>query len=128
MNNGYGGHLNDHKKTETKRDNSAENIKEREKGTHSQEIELALTQLQKEILKVGRNFNVLISEVTGDPPENYLEDEATNKAQNIEKSVQVPLLTVLQESPDQLRYMSQKVEEIGKRIEYLRGILTGTLS
>ncbi len=126
MNNGYHDHL-DPKKTE-KRSHPAESIKEREKGTHSQEIELALTQLQKEILKVGRNFNVLISEVTGDPPENYLEDEKSDKNQNIEKSVQIPLLVVLQESPDQLRSMSQKLMEINKRIEYLRGILTGNLS
>ncbi len=125
MNNGYGV---TYKKTETKRDNSAESIKEREKGTHSQEIELALTQLQVDILKVGRNFNVLISEVTGDPPEDYLDDEKTDKIQGVKESVQIPLLAVLQESPDQLRSMSQRLTEIDKRIEYLRGILTGNLS
>ncbi len=101
--------------------------KEREKGTHSQEIELALTQLQETILRVGRNFNVLISDITGDPPENYLEDKKDDKERGLRDSDQIPLLVVLQESPDQLRFMSQKLMEIDKRIEYLRGLLTGTL-
>lgn len=103
-----------------------ENIKEREKGTHSQEMELALTQLQETILKVGRNFNTLISDITGDPPENFLEDEKGYEDRGKEP-VQIPLLVILRESPDQLRSMTQKLTEIDKRIEYLRGLLTGTL-
>ncbi len=109
-------------------DRTTDAVKERERGTHSQEIELALTQVQETISRVGRNFNVLISDITGDPPENYLEDEKTDKDRGTRDPVQIPLLVVLQESPDQLRSMTQKLTEIDKRIEYLRGLLTGTLT
>lgn len=102
-----------------------EAMKSREKGTHSQEIELALTQLQEHILGVEKNFNVLVTDITGDPPEDQIR---TYKQDTIKESVQVPLLVVLQETPDQLRFMTQKLLDIDKRIEYLRGVLTGNLS
>ncbi len=92
-------------------------MKEREKGTHSQEIELALTQLQEKILRVDENFNSLISDITGDPPEKYLEDEKRNKERGKE-SVQLPLLVVLREAPDQLRSMSQKLTEMKNKFNF----------
>lgn len=99
-------------------------LTERQKGTHSQEIELALTQLQETMMRVAKNFNVLISDLTGEPPEEYLGDKISDKDRGKE-SVQVPLLAVLQQTPDQLRFMTQRIMEIDKRIEYLRGLLIG---
>ena len=113
--------------TKTERcDGSDEKMKERERGTHSQEIELALIHLQEAILRIGKNINALISEVTGDPPENYLEDEKTDEDRGKEY-VQIPLLVLLQTAPNQLRSLSQRLMEIDKRVEYLRGILDGSL-
>jgi hypothetical protein len=99
-------------------------LKERKKGTHSQEIELALTQLQEAILKVDKNFSTLISDLTGDPPEDQIR---TENQDIIKETVQVPLLVVLRETPDQLIFMTQKLMEIDKRIEYVRGMLIGNL-
>jgi hypothetical protein len=100
-------------------------LKERKKGTHSHEIELALTQLQESILEVDKNFSILISDVTGEPPEDQIR---TENQDIIKETVQVPLLVVLRETPDQLIFMTQKLMEINKRIEYLSGLLTGNLS
>lgn len=107
----------------TKIETCDEKLETREKGTHSQEIELALAQLQETILRVTKNFNILISNITGDPPEEQIR---TEKQDTIKESVQVPLLVILKETPDQLRFMSQKLIEIEQRIEYLSGILDGS--